>query len=87
MDEFADFIMSRVKEVVSGSTFNEHVRTDPSSRYLQDKERGAVRRNILMIERYYKVSLKCCSAQITQAHYIIAVFDLTYILRQRHGDT
>ncbi|KAM0080017.1 hypothetical protein ACKRZS_007834 [Fusarium odoratissimum] len=57
MDEFADFIMSRVKEVVSGSTFNEHVRTDPSSRYLQDKERGAVRRNILMIERYYKLSL------------------------------
>ncbi|EXM13783.1 hypothetical protein FoTM2_014749 [Fusarium oxysporum f. sp. vasinfectum] len=54
---FADFVLCQVKEAVTGQIFKGNTQTDSSSRYMQDKERGAVRRNILMIERYYKLSL------------------------------
>ncbi|KAF4438420.1 interferon-induced GTP-binding protein Mx [Fusarium austroafricanum] len=54
---FASLLLSQVKEAVAGQLSKGDAKTSSSSRYLHDKERGAVRRSILMIERYYKLSL------------------------------
>ncbi|KAF9760844.1 hypothetical protein IL306_004096 [Fusarium sp. DS 682] len=57
MNAFADFLLGQVKEAVSGQISKSDMQAKSSSRYLQDKERDAVRRSIRMIERYYKLSL------------------------------
>ncbi|SPJ70412.1 uncharacterized protein FTOL_00140 [Fusarium torulosum] len=54
---FVDYVMGRVKRAIAGRMSQGATPAEPSSRYLQDKERGAVRRSILMTERCYKLSL------------------------------
>ncbi|KIL94297.1 hypothetical protein FAVG1_02860 [Fusarium avenaceum] len=54
---FVDFVVGQVKSAIAGGMSQDADPAEPSPRYKHDKERGAVRRSILMIERYYKLSL------------------------------
>jgi hypothetical protein len=82
-----DLVVDQVKSAITGGMSEDATPAEPSSRYLQDKERGAVRRSILMIERYYKVSIDRYNSDKQETHHLTVVFDIFYLLCQRPGHT
>ncbi|KAF5551849.1 dynamin GTPase domain-containing protein [Fusarium mexicanum] len=53
----ASAVLSQIKDIVAGQIPTNSTQHGSSGRYHQDTERGAVRRSITMIEKYYKLSL------------------------------
>ncbi|KAG9506320.1 hypothetical protein J7337_003303 [Fusarium musae] len=53
----ASAVLSQIKEIIAGQVPTNDAQHSSAGRYHQDTERGAVRRSIMMIEKYYKLSL------------------------------
>ncbi|KAJ4259741.1 hypothetical protein NW762_007672 [Fusarium torreyae] len=54
---FAKAVLSQVKQIIAGQIPSNDAQSGSASKYHHDTERGAVRRSIIMIEKYYKLSL------------------------------